>query len=207
MTLTSKKFEGTDYAGFFHPKKAILLKLGADPAVVNDARAHRQMIETGICGSLCEALAQAGLGALSAIQPADADPPDCWAQLDGQPIGIEITELVSERARRVAGSPPPQDGRPEFPEDHAIAPEALGDRLHSLLRGKDKPSATATDARPLHVLIHTDEALLTRDTCREVLAGRHFGPFDHIHGAWLMLSYDPSSHGYPIIPLVIARSL
>ena len=46
--MTRKKFEGTDYAGFFHHKKEILLKLGADPAIVTDARAHRQMIEVGI---------------------------------------------------------------------------------------------------------------------------------------------------------------
>ena len=94
----------------------------------------------------------------------------------------------------------------EFPDDHAISPEALGHRLDRLLRGKDKPSAAAADTRPLYVLIFTDEMLLTHGACRDALTGWTFGPFDHIHGGWLMLSYDPAYHGYLVIPLTIGRA-
>ena len=159
----------------------------------------RQVKEWGVANSFLEAARTRGEAGspFSRLQARGegADPPDCEAiDCQGRRIGIEVTELVDSRAVK------------RFRRDPTFVAEwdapKLLDYVNRLLTRKDAP-ATVRDG-PYYeyfLVIHTDEAVLQRDTVTAWLGNHRFPRPRLISRAYLLLSYDPQYQTEPLVPL------
>lgn len=158
---------------------------------------------TAECGAADAILRGAGLiveGLRS--RPAGEDPPDCEAVIGGCRCGIEVTELVHEKALRRS-----------LKGDHC---HFLWDRasflakVQALIIRKDRPECLRGGSYERYVLvIHTDEFYLGRDEVRAFLEDAVFCA-DLITDALIGLSYHPAAeHGRqgccPVFRLPIVR--
>lgn len=155
---------------------------------------EKPIMESGAALALLEA-ANIRVEQLVSREPGQ-DPPDCEALLDGRWSGIEVTELVHQRAleislkarkQRAAGIEP---DRPEvyfnWGRDHLLA------ALQRLLHAKDRPEKVKGGPYDRYALvIFTDEFFLDRSTVSRFLEGAVFDTI-MITDAILGLSYEPS---------------
>jgi len=137
------------------------------------------------------------------------DPPDCAANnLDGQPVAIEVTELVSEAA--VAMNEAARSGRAQFPALDRMVIARWDEmlfiaHLDSVLTRKDQKTLIGGPYAEYVVLVHTDEPLLVRSTVEMWLSNRTFGPYHQITRAYFLFSYEPGN-GYPFIELALGST-
>ncbi|MDE2715582.1 MAG: hypothetical protein OXI33_01015 [Chloroflexota bacterium] len=134
--------------------------------------------------------------------------PDCIAEMDGEKIGVEVTELVDENAiKRHPGNPRyegpvqfmrkfPQPPPPEWPF------EKFERHLQERVRHKDVRVKDGSLSKQF-LLVVTDEPWLDEATLAEHLKTIKLQRPRHFDGVFVMTSYvpDPAGRGgghYPI---------
>lgn len=145
-------------------------------------------------------------------RPEGEDPPDCEAVIDGTLCGIEVTELVDERALRAslkalkAGTPRHAQYRVWDQKGLRVAIQARIDRKDDRTKLKGGPYD-----RYLLVIV-TDEIYLNRASVEAFLTGVSFQA-GLIADAFLCLSYHPadpaegSEGSCPVFRLSLDRRL
>jgi hypothetical protein len=129
----------------------------------------------------------------------DADPPDCTAMVNGVSTGIEVTELVDEKAlkRSIEALAVSPAGRQVY---RNWSQEDLLRHLQALISKKEGGKWNSGTYQCRMLVIHTDEMTLSRDTATRFLNGHRFtaGFFNDVV---LVLSYDPSTQDHPTFRL------
>lgn len=124
------------------------------------------------------------------------DPPDCEAKdLDGNPVGIEVTELVDPEAI-IAFK---KNQVYEWAEwDKAKLIDAINNRLDS----KNIPERIKGGPYKSYIIIiYTDEPVLNADYAKALLKGYRFAKRNLFDRAFLFIFYDPIYKTYPYIEL------
>lgn len=109
------------------------------------------------------------------------DFPDCFATLDGEAIGIEVTELMD-----------PDQAYSEWPQERFCR------EISKTIRKKDERASKHDRPELLHKLsqlilvIHTDEADLMSTSLRQYLDALEFPKPMHIHQAFVLGPYEPT---------------
>jgi hypothetical protein len=129
------------------------------------------------------------------------DPPDCEATLDGRFSGVEVTELIDQRALE-------QNLRqPESPVYFDWDKPTFLAALQSRIDAKDRAWKGGPYERRV-LVIHTDEFVLDRDTVSRFLEGTRFRS-TFITDVFLGLSYqssaEPEGGCHPVFSLSINR--
>ena len=127
------------------------------------------------------------------------DPPDCEASdLDGNLIGIEVTELVDPEAI-IAFK---KDQIYEWAEwDKTKLIDAINNRLDA----KNIPDRIKGGPYASYILIiYTDEPFLNADYIKDSLKGYRFAMRNLIDRAFLFIFFDPIYKTYPWIELEFA---
>ena len=124
------------------------------------------------------------------------DPPDCEAKdLDGNTIGIEVTELVDPEAIIAFKNN-------QIYEWADWDKSKLIDAINHLLDKKDTADRVKGGPYRKYILIiYTDEPALDADYIQELLKGYHFAKRHLIGRAFLYIFFDPKSKTYPCIEL------
>ncbi|MCX5844357.1 MAG: hypothetical protein NT022_11560 [Deltaproteobacteria bacterium] len=161
---------------------------------------NRDLEEYGVVRSFCEALEKEGESFLDSnriiSRGCGNDPPDCEVQnLDGNLVGIEVTELVDPDAI-VAYK---KNQVYEWAEwDKAKLIDAINDRLDA----KDTHDQIKGGPYADYILIiYTDEPILNPDYVKELLTGHCFAMRNLIDRTFLLIFYDPIYRTYPCIEL------
>jgi hypothetical protein len=116
-------------------------------------------------------------------------PPDCEATLDGRCSGVEVTELIHQRAleRSLRALRQPKKSPVYFEWDNSTFVAAL----KKCIDAKDRAWNGGPYERRV-LVIHTDEFVLDRDTVSRFLEGARFRA-TFITDAFLGLSYHSST--------------
>lgn len=130
----------------------------------------------------------------------DTDPPDIFAKLaDGSLIGIEITELVNEKAiqAQIRRDPNYYDELFRFDYDAAVS------KLRNILTEKEKKLYKEVfKFDGLSLLIHTDEFLLNSD----IFIGKESDIFPEgsnvFESVYILFSYEPKKQKSPMLRLI-----
>jgi len=127
------------------------------------------------------------------------DPPDCEVKdLDGNIIGIEVTELVDPEAI-IAFKKKQVYEWAEW--DKAKLIDAINNRLDA----KNIPDRIKGGPyKSCFIIIYTDEPVLNADYIKELLKGYRFGKRNLIDRAFLIMFFDPIYKTYPCIELEFA---
>lgn len=131
---------------------------------------------------------------------AERDPPDVTALLaDGRRLGIEVTELVNQRAieSQIRGLPRYQQDVIRFGTSRAVV------ELRRILAEKErKLAAVRGDYDGLALLVHTDEPMLKSDNFRPVAAEFACEVTEIFAWMYLVFSYEPQHQGCPAVRLL-----
>ena len=128
----------------------------------------------------------------------ELDPPDCEAEIDGEIVGIEVTELVDQAAIETAK----RMGSPPFV---AWDVEKFRKAVTERVAAKDQPHKQKGGPYSRYFLIiHTDEPDLSREKISTFVRPMHFET-RLITDIVLVLSYDPSDQAYPTFPISAER--
>lgn len=156
--------------------------------------------EYGVVKAFCESLEKEGNPFLDCnsilIRARGNDPPDCEAKdLDGNIVGVEVTELVDPNAI-IAFK---KDQVYEWAEwDKAKLVDAINTRLDA----KNTPERIKGGSYDSYILIiHTDEPVLRVDYAKNLLKKHRFARRNLIDRAFLLISYDPRYQTDPCIEL------
>jgi len=126
-------------------------------------------------------------GMLSSV---DDQWPDCEiATNSGELCGIEVTELVDADCIR-------RNQKGENVYRHWTNEEII-DAIEVRLRNKNTKSHGGKYIK-LIVLIHTDEFEIQFNDYSESIEKHYFTKFENIDEAYLLYSYDPKYHKYPV---------
>ena len=166
----------------------------------------RDLEEYGVVKAFCEALEKEGnsfLDSRSIMSRGHGnDPPDCEAKcLDGNLVGIEVTELVDPEAI-IAFK---KNQIYEWAEwDKAKLIDAINNRLDA----KNSPDRIKGGPYASYILIiYTDEPVLNADYAKALLKGYRFAKRNLIDRAFLFIFYDPIHKTYPYIELEFEKIL
>lgn len=163
-------------------------------------RPNRDLEECGVVNTFCEALEKEGESFLDKntiiSRGRGNDPPDCEAKnLDGDLVGIEVTELVDPDAI-VAYKKNQVYEWAKWDKTKLIA--AINNRLDA----KDTPDRIKGGPYASYILIiHTDEPALNADYAKDLLKKYHFAKRILIDRAFVFIFYDPIYKTYPYIEL------
>ena len=147
--------------------------------------------ELGILELFVEAAARIGLRLTDPrLQKQGKDPPDAWASLDDTAIAIEVTEFVDPHLVQLQKVADQAQWRWWTAEDVAA-------KLSSVVGAKDH--AGFGDRVQYWVLIHCDEPAISRQMLQDYLAEMSPIGVRGITRCFVLLSYDPSIQGYPIV--------
>lgn len=152
--------------------------------------------ELGVVEELLESLNRSGAD-LSSPRLHRPDPPDCTClNAAGDTLAVEVTEVVCEEAARLTA------------QGHDVMrvwrPGDLTSHIASRLADKDSKQFNGGPFAGTIVCLFTDEPMLTSQQARDELSGAAFGPYKQVTAAYLVMSYDPSSKVYPVVPLQVA---
>jgi hypothetical protein len=152
--------------------------------------------ELGVVEELVESLNRSGAG-LSSPRLHRPDPPDCVC-LDGagRAIALEVTEVVCETAARLTAQ-----GHDVM---RAWRPGELAEHIAARLTDKDSKRYNGGPFAETLICLFTDEPMLTPSQVQAELRSSTFGPFTQVTGAYLVMSYDPHTKTYPVVPLKVA---
>lgn len=126
----------------------------------------------------------------------DNDPPDVEFELAGKRIGVEITELVNEKAinAQIGNS---LEYSCELLRFGVLAAEM---RIREIINEKEeKVELVAANYDELVLLIHTDEPMLSSDEFRDYRVEK---PCRYFHRIYLLFSYEPAKNSSPFIRIV-----
>ena len=142
------------------------------------------------------------------------DPPDCEAvDKDGQRIAIEVTELVDEEAIQRAqalrreredqgNSPPVSEQRVDW--DLAKFQTLVQKRLVAK-NGRFPHLKDAPYPGGYVVVLHTDEAMLSKTSVEAFAQQVSFAGIGCITRAFIVISYDPEIERYAIVELKLSK--
>ncbi len=124
------------------------------------------------------------------------DPPDCIAKTKNTEVGIEVVELVDQKAieDRIRL-------KKHWVHQQAWTTEKLMENLNKLIQGKDSPKKKVELLRKYEryiALIHTDEPELTAQDFDALFSSNHIKSTDLVTEAYILFSYDPQTRNYPI---------
>ncbi len=115
----------------------------------------------------------------------------------GKRIGIEVTEIVSEKAIRIN-----QEVDDKWKSVYCDWPEsAVVKEIRTILCKKDKKKYVGGPFEKLIVVIYTDEPTIQFEKYGSVLPSGKFGPLNQITDAYFLFSYDPSVKCSPCVKL------
>jgi hypothetical protein len=162
---------------------------------------HKETKEAGVMDQFLEVRRSQGLPDYAAVVQCTHDPPDFAAVDDlGQNIAIELTELVAADVieHNLAAAPDRRVWR-KWTEQEVI--DAIGD----LLRRKGIASLNGGPYAEYHVLIYTDEPLISPAHYVPLLERTAIASPAQVSSAFLMSSYDPGTQSYPMATLRLRR--
>jgi hypothetical protein len=133
---------------------------------------------------------------------AGSDPPDviCLGK-SNEPIALEVTEFVDQHAIESAQCEAKNRKNPIA--DRAWNDGTIRSEVARILDDKDRKRYSGGPFADVCVCIFTDERLLLANQRSQAVHAVAFGPFTQITRAFVLLSYDPSIGGYPVIELRI----
>jgi hypothetical protein len=110
------------------------------------------------------------------------DPPDCEVQLDGNLIGVELTELVDEASAKAADLG-------QYYQDKLWTNEELAADLQARITRKGNGAPKGGPYAGYALVIYTDENGISVEQAQEIVARFTFSNRGCITRAFLMLSY------------------
>lgn len=129
-----------------------------------------------------------------------ADPPDCWVEVAGQRLGVELVQMVDDgHKRRAMAGESPWTGELFF--DMQWTQERLATKLRSIVQDKGDRYAH----KGVHIdalVIYTDEPWLEVDQAKAWLAEIEIAPHPSIAAVFLMFSYRPGT-GFKHWPVLL----
>jgi len=153
----------------------------------------KEVKERGIVRDWIAATAQ---NELTGVASTDRDPPDCIAHDgDGGTVGIEVTELVDQRAVEM-------NERATCLEDRVYCAwtlQSVTERIEEIIRHKDSKAVHGGPYARLVLVIHCDEPIVVSPCFPLDALGQHvFSQPERITEVYLLLSYrpDPPRQGY-----------
>jgi hypothetical protein len=167
----------------------------------------KQVAEHGAAQEILMAAGIAVEGLVSRDQ--GQDPPDCEAIIDGQRVGIEVTELVHQRTMK--RSMKAQKEREQGQEPKKVEQHFVWDRaklLHDLqerIDDKDRAEPKGPYKR-YFLVVCIDEMYLNAADVEEWLTGATFRA-SRITDVLLGLSYHPAHQCCPVFQLSLLRPL
>lgn len=126
--------------------------------------------------------------------------PDCIAEMNGEKIGVEVTELVDEDAIRGHPENPHYEGPEQFMSEFQspMPPKWPFEKFERCLRKivcrKDKRTRDSSLAKQF-LLIVTDEPWLDEATLADHLSTVKLQRPRHFDGVYVMMSYVPNPAG------------
>ena len=140
----------------------------------------KQITEHGVAS---EILREAGVEVLDLVSlPQNQDPPDCEGKLDGRWSGVEVTELVHQKALEHSI----KHSEAYFLWDRNDLIAAIQDRIDA----KDAAQLKGGPYERYVLVIHSNEFVLSRIAATEFLQGAKFRA-KLITDVFLGLSYEP----------------
>ena len=163
-------------------------------AVPNHSKEWRRIVELQTAAEFVRSAACKWGISLSDLQNSDDDPPDCYAQLCGKTVGIELTELTDKRRRaRVArdyGSDPKHDQHAQRWDESQWDLERFERELNAAIAKKG--ANYARQGRFIDILvIHSDEPWLRSAEVEAWLSEMSIVSHGSIRSAFLLFTYDP----------------
>ena len=166
-------------------------------------RPDRDLEEYSVVKLFCEALEKEGKSFIDSnsifSRGRGNDPPDCEANdLDGNLIGIEVTELVDPQAIIASKKDQVYDWA-EWDKTKLI------DAINNRLEEKDIPGQIKGGPYTSYILIiYTDEPVLNADYAKTLLKEYRFARRNLIDKAFLFIFFDLKYKTYPCIELEFA---
>lgn len=173
---------------------------------------NKETKELGVVRQLLESMGDSGPLRLREVRPGRPDPPDAvGTQEDGTLAAVEVTELVDPEAirRNVSAARNSRSSDPiEQMKDRVVRiwdrPDLIS-AVEERLRAKDEVTLMGGPFERYVVVLHTDEPMLSVTDAQRWLAAHTFAGMSQITDAFLLMSYDPTTDGYPIISLGVSR--
>lgn len=170
-------------------------------------RGHQREEELDLASDFLREAASHYEASYHSLRLSPNDPPDCIARTNhGDPVAIEVTELVSEEAVRINEQLRAKLNRHPSIDEMVMAqwdPTALVSSISERLNEKDRKVLKGGCYSEYIVLIHTDEPLLDHVQAVHWLSSVQFAPLQQVTSGYLMFSYQPGE-GYPLIRLSLA---
>jgi hypothetical protein len=144
----------------------------------------KQMKERNIVDYLLYSMQLDGLGEFSNPRPAP-NPPDCVvSDVNGNEVGVEVTEFVSEKAIRRN-----QKGQNVY---RNWQPAEVLAEVNALVAEKDAKPFQGGPYKYKILVIFTDEIILSarQEGYAEILSKHSFGPVSQLDDAYFLFSYD-----------------
>lgn len=165
------------------------------------AKEHKEL---GVVRDWLEALSREGEHRYTALRMAERDPPDCLLQnKDGDAVGVEVAEFVSQAAVEINERARPGPGQRPKIEDMVYAQwdkASFIDGLAALITTKDDKVFIGGPYSELILLVHTDEPLLVTEECHRWLTEHRFDRCSQLTDVYFVHSYQPTL-GYPVSKL------
>lgn len=158
--------------------------------------------EQGLMNDFLEARTRTGLPTYKTVVAQKPDPPDFRAiEKSGKVIGIEITELVSEKAiqKNLKAKTPKQHVYCDWSNEDLIS--ALQERIHE----KGAKTYHGGPYDEIHLVMFTDEPVLTHRDVEKLLKMHPLKAPAQVSRAYLLFSYDPETKTYPLLEVKLVN--
>jgi hypothetical protein len=154
----------------------------------------REQAELGVAEEVIRSLELGGLRQLTNLSSNRPDPPDCICVNEaGDRVAIEVSEVVCADAARLNAH-----GHDVYRD---WQPGEFCDRISLQLATKDSKQFHGGPYAEIVACLFTDEPIMNSDRVAKELENALFGPFRQLTSAYLVLSYDPATKGYPLYVL------
>jgi hypothetical protein len=158
----------------------------------------KAIVELATCRQWCESItAEFGLTVGEPVHN-PSDPPDCYVNIEGQRLGVELVQLVEpEHKRRASKGESPYGG--QLFMDMLWSKERLESRLNGVLTKKAtnyEKNGHTVDA----LIIHTAETWLNSTQAGEYLELIELQTHPNVLSAFLLFDYEPGgkSRHWPV---------
>ena len=150
---------------------------------------------------------------LNAIRKSAEQYPECLAEMGGEEVGVELTELVDRNAIDKRPGNPRYQGPDQFLREFPDPPlskwplSKFERRLREIVKRKDM-QAWYRNNRSLFLLVATDEPWLDEETLSEYLDCIELQRPQNIDDVYVMGSYMPDGNGHghnPVFEVSLAE--
>lgn len=165
----------------------------------------KQRKELGVVQELLKAMELSGEKRFHSARkgPSANHAPDCVANgQDGEPVAIEVCELVSGKA--IQCNINVNDVKDAVYRDWL--PDHVAEEVGNILLRKDGVKYVGGPYSNIVVVIHSDEMVVVHSTCAGALRSRTYDKPNVINEAYFLFSYDPAFEYCPYIKLNFRNS-